>query len=199
MSVLVNTRPIFQRAMRVISTITQANPAVITTTTNHQYISGMIVRLNIPKGFGMQQVNQKQGEITVLSDTTFSIDIDTTLMDPFLSLINAGTTNGSGALSGTISTNVVPFSIGQSFSIGEELCLIISSSGAMYCSGSGAGTFDISTGAYTITGSEASTVVYFNQVLYPLSYQFAQVTPIGENSETLQAATQNVLGTGFYN
>jgi len=69
----------------------------------------------------------------------------------------------------------------------------------MYCSGSGAGTFDISTGAYTITGSEASTVVYFNQVLYPLSYQFAQVTPIGENSETLQAATQNVLGTGFYN
>jgi len=99
MSVLVNTRPIFQRAMRVISTITQANPAVITTTTNHQYISGMIVRLNIPKGFGMQQVNQKQGEITVLSDTTFSIDIDTTLMDPFLSLINAGTTNGSGALS----------------------------------------------------------------------------------------------------
>jgi hypothetical protein len=198
MSILVNTRPIFQRAMRVISTITNENPAIVLTTTNHQYITGMIVRLNIPKGFGMQQANQKQGEIIVLSDTTFSIDIDTSLMDPFLSLINAGTTNGSGALSGTISTNVVPFSIGQSFSIGDELYLIISSSGAMYCSGSGSGTFDIATGDFVITGAPASTVVYFNQVLYPLSYQFAQCTPVGENNDTLLAATQNVLGTSFY-
>lgn len=198
MSINVVSRPIFQRAMRVISSITKENSAVVTTTTNHQYITGMIMRLNIPKGFGMQEANQKQGEIIVLSDTTFSIDIDTTYMDPFLSLINAGTTNGSGALSGTISTNVVPFSIGQSFSIGEEVCLVISSSGAMYCNGSGSGTFNISSGAYTITGSEASTIVYFNQVLYPLSYQLAQCTPIGEVSSTLQAATQNVLGTSFY-
>jgi hypothetical protein len=199
MSILVNTRPIFQRAMRVISSITQANPAVITTTTNHQYITGMIIRVNIPKGFGMQQVNQQQGEITVLSNTTFSIDLDTTLMDPFLSLINLGTTDGSGNISGTISTNVVPFSIGQSFSIGNEVCLIISSSGSMYCSESASGTFSISTGIYSISGAAASTTAYFNQVLYPLSYQFAQVTPVGENNDTLQAATQNVLGTGFYN
>lgn len=199
MSILVVNQPTFQRAMRVISSITNANPAVITTTTNHQYIDGMIMRVNVPKGFGMQQVNQKQGEITRLSDTTFSIDIDTTQMDPFLSLINAGTTNGSGAVSGTISTNVVPLSIGQSFSIGDELYLIISDSGAMYCNGDGAGTFDISTGVFSITGAPTSTTAYFNQVLYPLSLQYGQVTPIGENNSTLQAATQNVLGTGFYN
>ena len=106
---------------------------LVVTTTNNQYIDGMIIRLNIPKGFGMQQANQQQGQITVLSDTSFSIDIDTTQMDPFLSLINAGTTDGSGAVSGTINTNVVPLSIGQSFTIGDELYLIISSSGAMYC------------------------------------------------------------------
>lgn len=199
MSILVATRPVFQRAMRVISTITNSNPAIITTSTNHQYITGMICRLNIPKGFGMQQVNQQQGEIVVLSDTTFSIDIDTTLMDPFLSLINAGTTDSSGAISGTITTNVVPLSIGQSFSIGDELYLIISSSGNMYCSGSGSGTFDVSTGAYSITGAPSSTVAYFNQVLYPLSAQFAQVTPIGVIDGDLAAATKNVLGTGFYN
>lgn len=198
MSILVVNQPTFQRAMRVISTITNANPAVVTTTTDHQYITGMIMRLNMPKGFGMQQANQLKGEIIVTGDATFSIDIDTTSMDPFLSLINAGTTNGSGALSGTINTNVVPLSIGQSFTIGEELFLIISSSGAMYCSSGSSGTFDISTGVFSITGAEASTVAYFNQVLYPLSYQFAQVTPIGENSSTLQAATQNVLGTSFY-
>ena len=199
MSILVSSRPVFQRAMRVISTITNANPAVVVTTTNNQYIDGMIIRLNIPKGFGMQQANQQQGEITVLSDTSFSIDIDTTQMDPFLSLINAGTTDGSGAVSGTINTNVVPLSIGQSFTIGDELYLIISSSGAMYCSGLGSGTFDISTGVFSITGAPASTIAYFNQVLYPLSLQYGQVTPVGEINETLQAATQNVLGTGFYN
>lgn len=198
MSILVVNQPTFQRAMRVISSITKANPAVIETTTDHQYITGMICRLNIPKGYGMQQVNQLYGEIIKLSDTTFSIDIDTTQMDNFLSLINAGTTNGSGALSGTISTNVVPLSIGQSFTIGDELYIIISSSGAMYCNGDGAGTFDISTGAFTFTAAPASTVVYFNQVLYPLSLQYGQVTPIGTTDGNLAAATKNVLGTNFY-
>lgn len=199
MSILVVNQPTFQRAMRVISSITRANPAVVTTTTNHQYIDGMIMRINVPKGFGMQQVNQLQGEITRLSDTTFSIDIDTTNMDPFLSLIDAGITNGSGAVSGTINTNVVPLSVGQSFTIGDELYIIISDSGAMFCNGDGSGTFDVSTGVYSITGAPASTQAYFNQVLYPLSLQYGQVTPIGEVNSTLQAATRNVLGTGFYN
>lgn len=199
MSILVVNQPTFQRAMRVISSITRANPAVVVTTTDHQYIDGMIMRINVPKGFGMQQVNQLQGEITRLSDTTFSIDIDTTDMDPFLSLIDAGITNGSGAVSGTINTNVVPLSVGQSFTIGDELYIIISDSGAMFCNGDGSGTFDVSTGVYSITGAPASTQAYFNQVLYPLSLQYGQVTPVGEVNSTLQAATRNVLGTGFYN
>jgi hypothetical protein len=199
MSILVNTRPIFQRAMRVISSITNANPAVVTTTTNHQYITGMIVRLNIPKGFGLEQANQKYGQITVLTDTTYSIDIDTTLMDPFLSWINLGTTNGSGAISGTISTNQVPFDIGQAFFIGDEFYLIITDNGALYCDGDGAGTFNVSTGVYSITGAPASTTAYFSSVKYPMNLQFSQCTPIGEINSTLQAATQNVLGTNFYN
>jgi hypothetical protein len=157
------------------------------------------MRLNIPKGYGMQQANQLQGEITVTGDTTFTIDIDTTQMDPFLSLISLGTTNGSGNISGTINTNLVPFDIGQSFIIGEERFLVIASSGAMYASASGSGTFSTSTGVYAITGSEASTAAYFSSVLYPLSLQYAQCTPIGEVNSTLRAATQNVLGTNFYN
>ncbi len=199
MSILVANTPIFQRAMRVISTLTQANPAVVTTTSDHQYLDGMIIRLNIPKGFGMQQANQLQGEITVTGDTTFTIDIDTTQFDSFLSLLNLGTTNGSGAISGTVSTNLVPFDIGQSFFIGDEMYLIISSSGAMYCNGDGAGTFDTTTGVYSITGAPASTDTYFSSVLYPLSLQYAQCTPIGVTDGSLLAATRNVLGTGFYN
>jgi len=76
-------KPIFQPAMRLISAITNANPAVVTTTFNHLYISGTIVRLDIPFACGMQQANQLTGAILVLSPTTFSISIDTTLMDAF--------------------------------------------------------------------------------------------------------------------
>lgn len=82
--------PTFQRAMRNILSITQANPAVITTTFDginpgdHQYSTGLIVRINIPRGFGMSQINQFSGKITVLSSSTFSLDIDSTNFDPFV-------------------------------------------------------------------------------------------------------------------
>jgi hypothetical protein len=75
--------PIYQPAMRLISSITNANPAVVATTFNHLYITGTIVRLDIPFACGMQQANQLTGAINVLSPTTFSISIDTTQMDTF--------------------------------------------------------------------------------------------------------------------
>lgn len=75
--------PIFQPAMRLISAITQNNPAVVTTTFAHQYITGTIVRLDIPIADGMQEANQLFGPISVLSDTTFSIPIDSTNFFPF--------------------------------------------------------------------------------------------------------------------
>jgi hypothetical protein len=83
MSILAFPNPIYQPAMRIISAITNANPALVTTSFNHLYLTGSIVRLDIPLGFGMQQANQKFGPITVVSPTTFTIDIDTTLFDTF--------------------------------------------------------------------------------------------------------------------
>ncbi len=82
--------PMFQPAMRNILSITQAEEALITTTFdgvnpgNHQYQTGLIVRLVIPSGFGMVQANQLSGKITVVNDTQFTITIDTTLMDAFV-------------------------------------------------------------------------------------------------------------------
>lgn len=116
MAILAQPFPVFQKAMRIISAITNANPAAVTTTFNHQYVTGMIVRLNIPNGFGMVQANQLYGAIVVTGDTTFTIDIDTTTFDVF----------------------AAPSS-------------------------------------------------------FPLNYQYAQCTPIGEISPLLSAATQNVL------
>lgn len=84
--------PMFQRAMRNILSITNDFPALVTTTYGgvtpvadaHQYSSGLIVRLFIPYGFGMQQANQFLGEITVVSDTQFTLPLDATQMDPFV-------------------------------------------------------------------------------------------------------------------
>lgn len=76
--------PIFQPAMRVVTAITNANPASVTTSLNHLYITGMIVRLDIPPGVGMQQANQLTGTIFVTGSTTFTISIDTTAFDPFV-------------------------------------------------------------------------------------------------------------------
>lgn len=77
-------KPIFQPAMRLITAITNGNPAVVTTSFDNQYKTGTIIRLDIPVACGMQQANQQTGTIIVLSSTTFSISIDTTNYDPFV-------------------------------------------------------------------------------------------------------------------
>ena len=84
MAILAFRNPIFQPAMRIISSITNAYPAEVTTSFDHLYATGMICRLNIPVGFGMQQANQLYGEIIVTSATTFTINIDTSLMDAYV-------------------------------------------------------------------------------------------------------------------
>lgn len=83
MAILAIERPTYQPAMRIIETITNANPAVVTTTFDHNYLSGTIVRLLFPLGYGMEQAHELQGVITVTGDTTFSIAIDTTFFSPF--------------------------------------------------------------------------------------------------------------------
>lgn len=76
--------PTYQPAMRIISSITNSNPADVTTTFAHNYITGEILRLNIPVGFGMAQADQLTGTIVVTGLTTFKIDIDTTHFDAFV-------------------------------------------------------------------------------------------------------------------
>ena len=75
--------PVFQPAARLMSSITQANPCVITTTFAHQYVNGTVVRLDIPPACGMQQANQFFGPLIVLSPTSFTLPLDTTTFTPF--------------------------------------------------------------------------------------------------------------------
>lgn len=81
--------PTFQRKMINILSITNANPMVVTTTLDgvnpgdHDYNTGLIARLYIPVYCGMQQANRLLKPITVLSPSTFSMDVDSTGFDPF--------------------------------------------------------------------------------------------------------------------
>ena len=79
-----NPTPTFQPAMRLIDDITKAKEAVVTTSFDHDYQTGMIVRIYVPRNYGMFQIDDKYGPITVLTDDTFSIEIDTTAYDSFL-------------------------------------------------------------------------------------------------------------------
>lgn len=114
----------FAPAFYYVSNITSANPAVVTTTTNHNFQTGMVARLRIPFSYGMQQINNRIFSVTVLSATTISlqytqapnaINVDSTSFDPY---VNAGEKNtpqiiavGSGA---TPVTNTA-----QQISVGE--------------------------------------------------------------------------------
>jgi len=75
--------PIFQPAFRIITAITNTNPAVITTKVNHLYTTGMVVRIIIPQADGMQQLNNYLGEITVTGLDTFTVNVDATRFDVF--------------------------------------------------------------------------------------------------------------------
>ncbi len=77
MTILAQQYPIYQPAMRVVSTIVSSDAlTIVTTTFAHQYNTGAIVRLNIPLGFGMKEINQQYAPIIVLSSTTFSMPIN---------------------------------------------------------------------------------------------------------------------------
>lgn len=84
MPILANPNPIFQPAMRIVSAITNSFPVTITTTFNHQYQTGYIVRIDMPLNYGMEQLNQQYSPITVTSPTTFTMQIDTTFYTPFV-------------------------------------------------------------------------------------------------------------------
>lgn len=73
---------------RIISSITNAKEAVVTTTQNHGYSTGFVVRIVYPfpyyLAFGMPQINGLTGVINVMSPNTFSISINSLSFDPFV-------------------------------------------------------------------------------------------------------------------
>ncbi len=97
--------------------------------------------------------------------------------------INIATTDGAGNAAGTVPGAI--FKIGQLFSVGDTIFTVWQANGAMLSTGSATGTYNTATGAYTITGADALTAVYFfpaEPVMGLPTYENASI-----NDETLIA------------
>jgi hypothetical protein len=75
--------PRFKPSIHLISAITQANPAAVTTQSDHDYVSGTVVRLVVPKADGMVEIDGMKGPITVTSSNSFTIPINSTAFTAF--------------------------------------------------------------------------------------------------------------------
>lgn len=75
--------PDFEPERHLISAITNAPNAVITTVAAHGYSSDETVCLVVPLTYGMH-LDFVETKITVTGATTFSCDLDTQVMDAFV-------------------------------------------------------------------------------------------------------------------
>ena len=67
-----------QENLRVqsIASITQANPMVVTTDNDHEYVAGMDVTFLIPSQFGMTQLNGLNAQVISITPNTLTINLD---------------------------------------------------------------------------------------------------------------------------
>lgn len=103
----------------LITNMTQSYPLVITfsvpSTGSNTYIAGQVVRLTVPRTWGMFQANGLTGKILNINGTTMSVDIDSTYFDAFVDGSSSSETPASLAPSGSRNlqynnfTNEVPF------------------------------------------------------------------------------------------
>lgn len=75
--------PEFKPAAKLISAITNDVKASVTTTSDHEYLSGTIIRFVIPQACGMTELDKMVGTIEVTGSNTFLVDIDTSSFDVF--------------------------------------------------------------------------------------------------------------------
>lgn len=106
----------------LITSISQSFPMqigfTIPLTGKNTYIPGQLVRLTVPKTWGMYQANGLTGQILSVGASTMLVDIDSTYFDTFTNGSSTSETPASLAPSGSRNleysnnTNKVPF---QSF------------------------------------------------------------------------------------
>lgn len=100
----------FQPSQFFISAITLGYTTLVTTSVNHNYVIGQLVRLLIPQGYGSTQLNEKLGYVIAIPSTTqVTLDLNSSQANPFVNIgtntkaqivavgdINNGSTNSNG-------------------------------------------------------------------------------------------------------
>lgn len=78
-------QPQFYPRKRTISAITQATSAVITMTVTHGFTAGQAIRLKVPSGYGMTEMDNLIGNITAIStaNNTITVDINSSSFTAF--------------------------------------------------------------------------------------------------------------------
>lgn len=100
----VNIPAAFYPKRRFISKITKAASAVVTTTVDHGYTVGQLVRFQVPSDYGMTQMNNLTGKVTAIAAATITVDIASTAFTTFAWPVTAA----------------VPFTHAQVVPVGEE-------------------------------------------------------------------------------
>jgi hypothetical protein len=103
----------------LITGITQSFPMVITfivpSTGANTYVLGQVVRLTVPRTWGMFQANGLMGKIMAVDSSTMTLNIDSTYFDTFVDGSSTSETPASLAPAGSQNleynnlTNQVPF------------------------------------------------------------------------------------------
>ncbi len=106
-------------SMFLITAMTQSYPLSLTFTVpatgSNTYIPGQLVRLTVPRPWGMYQANGLTVKIISINRTTMLLDLDTTNFDQFLDGSSSSVTPASLAPAGSRNlefnnqTNDVPF------------------------------------------------------------------------------------------
>lgn len=71
-----------------ISAITQANPCVVTFTTNHNFKVGEWISFRIPPPNGMTQLNNKKALVSAIASDTVTLVLDSLQFFPFIYVAN---------------------------------------------------------------------------------------------------------------
>ncbi len=75
----------YQPSRFVITAITESIVTTITTSVDHNYVIGQIVRIVIPVLYGARQLNGMQGTVLSIPSTTqIVVNIDSSFFDPFI-------------------------------------------------------------------------------------------------------------------
>ena len=137
--------PVYQHTGSTDFSISKANPAVVTTTTNHNLVSGDVVifqNLYQSSTTGMQQIAGIPFVITVLSPTTFSIPWNTNQTN-YTAFNSASATNNVGSFKQVLypalyapslsyisnitlgASTVIALTVPGNFSVGQEVAFRI--------------------------------------------------------------------------